>query len=261
MENYYYLAASLPPLEFPVLPEMDADSLRSSLELNLSKSDSKKWESLRLFVDILNLKPVLQDEEIDPRGNLGEKELKEALVSHDFLPEYVFEFLEEQETLADKLKNFSFLLSRFFREETANQKGFLQKFFSFEREWRLVVLALRSKVLHRDLFKELQFEDPLDPFVMQILAQKDAETYEPPVEYGELKELFALSEAGQKMDSWEQNKALAIFRFRKIEEMKEGKQFSIDFILAYLVQAMIIEYWNELDLVKGKIILDTFKKS
>ncbi len=261
MSNYYYLASSLPSLEFPVLPEQDVESLSSSLEENLSKEDSKKLESLRLLVDILNLKPLLQEEEIDPRGNLGEKQLGDALLSHDCLPDYVFEFLDEQETLVDKLKNFSFLLARFFKEEIAKQKGFLLKFFTFEREWRLVVLALRAKVLGRDIFKELQFEDPQDPFVMQILAQKDAEVYEPPVEYKELKDLFSPSEAGQKMNSWEQNKALALFRFRKVEEMKEREQFSVDFILAYLVQAMIIEYWNELDLAKGKIILDTFKKS
>ena len=32
MGNYYYLAASLPALQFPVLPDLTFESLKSSLE-------------------------------------------------------------------------------------------------------------------------------------------------------------------------------------------------------------------------------------
>jgi hypothetical protein len=257
MSNYYYLAASLPPLEFPKKPDVSVASLRSSLDLNLSKEDAKKVESLRLFVDILNIRPLLQEQEIDLKGNLGERDLNEALLDKVFLPEYVFDFLEDHETLAEKLRDFSSLLAQFFVEEGGKQKGFLHRFFAFEREWRLVILALRAKVLHRDLIKELQFEDSSDPFVMQILSQKDSDEYEPPAEYKEVKEFFEASGS----DPVEQNKACAMYRFYKIEEMKEGGQFSIDGILAYLAQLMIIESWNELDKVKGKLVLDTFKTS
>ena len=257
MGNYYYLAASLPALQFPVLPDLTFESFKSSLELNLSKEDEKKLQALRLYVDILNIRPVLHEEEIDPRGNLDEKDLNLALLERDFFPQYVFDFFEEHETLAEKLKYFPALLSRFFKEEIEGQEGFLKKFFSFEREWRLVLLALRSKILKRDPVEELQFEDPKDPFVMQILSQKDSEQYEPPQEYKEIKDL--LYSCGS--DPWEQNKVIASYRFNKVQEMIEEKQFSMEFILAYLAQLMIIENWNELDKAKGQIILDTFKNS
>lgn len=257
MGNYYYLAASFPPLEFPSVPDVSFAALRGILELNLSKRDLKKVQTLRLFIDISNIRPLLLEEETDPRGNLEEKELDEALLVQSLLPVYVFDFLDQHDTLADKLKYFPQLLARFFSEEIPKQKGFLKKYFEFEREWRLVVLALRAKKLKRDLIKELQFEDFLDPFVAQILAQKDAEQYDPPSEYRDIKEI--LHACGP--DPWEQNKALALYRFNKIQDMIGEEQFSIDWILAYLSQLLILEYWNELDAEKGQMILDTFKTS
>ena len=65
MSNYYYLAASLPPLEFPSFPDISSVELKDSLRLNLSKKDFKKVEVLRLFVDINNIRPLLLEEEID----------------------------------------------------------------------------------------------------------------------------------------------------------------------------------------------------
>jgi hypothetical protein len=120
----------------------------------------------------------------------------------------------------------------------------------------LVLLAIRSKRANRDLVKELQFEDPTDSFVLHILAQKDAEQYEPPFEYKEIKELMLA--AGS--DPWEQNKAITAYRFQKVEEMVEAEAFSIDTMLSYLVRLMLVEYWHELDKDKGQIILSTIKK-
>lgn len=257
MSNYYYLAASLPPLEFPSVPDISFDVLRESLRLNLSKKDLQKVEALRLFIDISNIRPLLLEEEIDPRGNLSEKELDEALLVRDFLPEYVFDFLDKYDTLADKLKHFSEVLSQFFAEEIPEQKGFLQEYFTFEREWRLVILALRAKAAKRDVAKELIFEDYHDPIVAQILAQKDSDQYEPPAEYKDLKEKFLACGP----DPWQQNKMLSEYRFTRIQDMLTEEQFSLDAILAYLAQLMIVEYWNELDEQRGKVILDTFKSS
>ncbi len=258
MGDYYYLAASLPALEFPVLPDdISSLSLKSSLEMNLSEEDRKKVRSLYLYVDLCNIKPIFGEEEIDPRGNLDEESLDEALLHGSFFPVYVFDFLSKYETREERLKNFPALLALFFREESEKETGFLQKYYSFERELRLVLLGLRAKKLQRDLLKELQFEDLTDPLVLQILSQKDAEQYEPPFEYKEIKELLASWES----DPLEQSKAISAYRFRKVKEMAQETPFSIDAILAYLVELMIIEHWQELDKERGQTILSTFKKS
>jgi hypothetical protein len=236
-------------------PEITFDELMTRLQISLSKEDLEKVKVLRLFIDICNIRSLLIEEEIDPRGNLKEKELDEALLVHALLPDYVFEFLDQFERVPDKIKNFPGLLSLFFNQEIPKQKGFLSAYLTFEREARLVLLALRAKQLGRDVAKELQFEDSTDPLVAHILAQKDAPNYEPPSDYAELKEIFASSYT----DPWLENKAFAEYRFKKIGEIAEGKLFSIDQILCYIAQLMIIEDLIELDEEKGNRILDTFK--
>jgi hypothetical protein len=155
----------------------------------------------------------------------------------------------------DKIRNFSGLLAQYFNAEIPKQKGFLRTYLTFERESRLVLVALRAKQLQRDVAKELQFEEPTDFLVAQILAQKDADSYDPPMEYADLKELIASC----YNDPWLENRAFAEYRFKKIQEMAERETFSIDQILSYMAQLMIIEDLTLLDEEKGNMILETFK--
>lgn len=255
MRNYYFLAPSLPPLNLKTAPELKFQDLKSRLADNLAKEDFQQVEALLRYTDICNIRSLLMEEPIDPRGNLNEKELDEAILVKAILPLYVFEFLDEFEGTAERVKNFSGLLARFFVEELPHANGFLKRYFTFERQWRLVLVALRCKQLGRDLLTELQFEDFTDPMVAQVLAQKDADHYEPPDEFADLKELIA-SAGG---DPWHEHQAFAEYRFKKIDEMAEGALFTFDRILAYVIQLMIVEYWNELDEAKGRMILDTYK--
>lgn len=257
MGNYYFLAPSLPPLELGGRPDITSYILKIRMEENLGKKDLEASRVIRTYIDINNIRALLLEEPIDLRGNLNEKELDEALLLKVVLPEYIFDFLGRYDTASERIKNFSGLLVQFFFEEIPKSEGFLNRYLSFEREWRLVLIGLRAKHLGRDVAKELQFEDFTDPLVAQILAQKDAETYEPPVEYAGLKELFIAS----GNDPWQQNKSFAEWRFEKIELLVERPLFSIDWILSYMVQLMIVEDWNELDREKGRMILDTFKSS
>lgn len=255
MRNYYFVVPSLPPLSIGDRPEITFEELTNRLEISLSKGDLLKTKVLRCFVDICNIRALLMEEPVDPRGNLNEKELDEALLVHAVLPEYAFEFLDQFEKVADKIKNFPGLLALFFNAEISKHKGFLRDYLTFERASRLVLVGLRAKQLGRDVAKELQFEDPTDPLVAQILAQKDADSYDPPAEYADLKELVASC----YNDPWLENKAFAAYRFKKIAEIAEGKIFSIDQILCYMAQLMTIENLIELDEERGNMILDTFK--
>jgi hypothetical protein len=255
MRNYYFVAPSLPPLSLDQRSEITFAEMMARLEVNLSKDDLEKVKVLRRFVDMYNIRALLMEETVDPKGNLGEKELDEALLVHAGLPDYVFEFLDQFEKTADKIKNFSGLLAKFFNEEIPKQTGFLRKYLEFERECRLVLLALRAKQLRRDVVRELQFEDPTDPFVAHILAQKDSEVYEPPLEYAELKDLIVSCHG----DPLAEHRAFAEYRFRKIAEMAEKQLFSIDQILSYMAQLMILENIYELDVQRGNMILETFK--
>jgi hypothetical protein len=180
--------------------------------------------------------------------------LDQALLLFDGLPDYVFDFLNQFENIPEKLRFFSGLISQYFAEEIEHETGFLKKYLTFEREWRLVVMALRAKQLGRDITAELQFEDLKDPLVVEMLAQKDATAFDPPADYVELKEKYL--SCGP--DPWQQNKVVAQWRLDQIEELVEKPLFSIDWILSYMARLLIVEQWNELDESKGKIILEAF---
>jgi hypothetical protein len=254
MGNYYFLAAALPPLTLGEVPEISFEEISEMLKINLSKKDYEKTVVFRRFVDLYNIRALFLQDEIDPRGNFDEAELDQALLFHEGLPEYVFEFLDRYETVEERLSHFFELLSLFFQEEIPKQKGFLKQYLIFEREWRLVALALRAKKMRRNVAEELQFEDPTDPLVAQILAQRDADHYEPPVEYEDLKEL--LLTCGN--DPWQQHQVLGKYRFDQITEMVDKPLFNIDWILAYMAQLLIVEHWNRLDKNQGKSLLKKF---
>jgi hypothetical protein len=245
--SYYFLEISLPPLKIDARPEISFSEFVFRLEVNLHPKDLKKVKKLRQFIDLLNIRAMLGGQKLDPRGNLSEKELDQALLVKEGFPEYVFDVLGRWETNSAKFQNFSAVLAAFFKEEVKKSKGFLKNYFVFEREYRLVLTALRALNLGRDLAETLQFEELNDPFVAQILVQKDMGSYELPMEYAELKQIFASSGP----DAGKQHKAFTEWKFAKVEEMAM-KPFSIDAILSYMVRLMLVEDWQALDEERGK---------
>lgn len=251
MGNYYFLGPSLPPLALGEWPDLTFDELIARLEINLSQEDLEKTRAVRSYIDFLNVRARLLDQPFDPRGNLSEKELDEAMLTETGFPEYFFAFLKRYETPADRMANLSSLLASFFEEKIAKHTGLLKRYFTFEREWRLVLVALRAKQAGRDVAKELAHEDPNDPLVAQILSQKDSPTYEPPKEYSDLKDKFL--SCGQ--DPWEQYKTFAEWRFKRLILLPEEPLFSVGWIIIYVVQHMIVEDIHRLQLEKGEEIL------
>ncbi len=251
--KYYFLAASLPPLQIGSAVEITFDEFKCRLEINLSKSDLAKTYKIRQLIDIYNIRALLLEDEIDPRGNLNKKELGEAFLVKAGLPDFVFDFLDRYTTTAEKVRNFSGLLAQFFNYAIAASDGFLKRYFIFEREFRLVMAALRAKQTGRDLVREMQFEEPTDPFVMQIMVQRDAAQYEPPAEYAELKEL--LVSCGP--DPWQRHKAFTEYKFKTVEAMQGMFPLSLDAILGYMVRLILCEDWLALDKEKGMNTLQT----
>jgi len=247
---YYFLISSFPSLQIGAEPQMRFDELKNLLELQLSENDQKKVRDFLLYIDIKNIRALWLEQPIDPRGALSEKELEEALLVQDGLPSYVFDFLGTYENTRDRLHFFTSIYAHFFAEK---REGFLQKYFRFERELRLVLLALRSKMFHKDLAKELQFEDMTDSFVAYILAQKDAQSFEPPMEYAEVKTLFH-----NHIDKpLELAKKMLEYRFYKIGEMEQNHTFQIDEVLGFMAKLLLVEYWFDLDDDKGAKLIDS----
>lgn len=249
--RYYFAITALPPLSIGSAPALSFKEVREMLSLNLKEGDAKKVTALLRSIDLYNLRALWLGLPLDKRGNLEPRELEEAFLVPNGFPTYLADFLDRYEETPERLRYFPALYASLYREPEA-ESPFLRKYYQLEREMRLVLSALRAKQSGRDLVYELQFEDPLDPFIAEILAQKDSSEYNPSREYEDLKFLFTQNVS----EPQELNRALLAYKFRKIEELEEGENFTIDQILGYLARLLLVENFSQLDYEKGRIVVE-----
>ena len=256
--RYYFLAISLPKLQLGEPPDMSFEEFQRLLVENLSADDLAKTKRVRWYFDLENLRRYLLKEPLDKWGNLNENDLEETLLTRPegVLPKYVYEFLDANPTKPERLKNFPLLLIKYFETESQKQSGFLSHYAAFERNLRLALLAYRAKRMGRDLAKELQFQDPEDPFIVQLLSLQEAPTYMPPYDFEGLTHFLKTYEN----EPMELQKALTEYRFEKIEELVNFDEFSIDRILAYMLQYIQVDKWQAYDKEQGKLIVDSLVK-
>ena len=255
--KYYFLGISLPPLSFDSAPDITFSRLLTLLQDNLSEKDMRKVETLRRLFDFHNIRSFWMGKSTDPYGHFDEVELEEALATRRGLPDYVYTFMDLYERNEERIKHFPQLLAQLFQHAAFEKDPFLKWFLNLEREIRLVLTAFRAKKLGRDLSAELQYENPEEDLIAQLLVQKDDKEFEPPEGFQDLKILFqTLSESPLEIQ-----RALDEYRFNRIEEHLEGMDsFSIHRILAYLIEFIFIKRWSELNHKEGKKIVDTILK-
>jgi hypothetical protein len=239
MANYYFLISAFPELHLGQKTELTFNELKDLLILNLTPSDLEEVSELLRPIDLYNIRALWLGEPLDDRGNLSAKDLEEELLVRDSLPPYLIDYLNRYESMPDRLRNFASLYASLYRK--SGLKGFLQKFYRLEREIRLILTALRSKAAERDMVRELQFEDPYDPMVADILAQKEAPDYTPPREYEDLKIVFS----DNRSEPQKLHLEILEYKFKKIEEMEENQDFSSGRVLSYLAKFMLAESYAQ----------------
>lgn len=258
MPSHYFLGALLPELVIGEVPKIGFEELDQLLRDNLSAGEYSKTKAIRSLFDIFNLRSYWKGEPLDRYGNLSYGDLEEALATRSMLPGYIFDFIDKYSSNEERLEHYPELLVAFCRHASAQASGLFDYYLALERELRLVLAAFRAKTLGRDIYKELQYEDPEEELIAQILAQKDAVAYQPPEKYEEISHLFKrLSDKPLELQ-----KALLEYRFNKIEEKVGLDLFSIDRILAYMIKLIIVERWQRMDKEKGlKIVENVLKVS
>jgi len=252
MTQYYFLASSLPTLSFGAPPEITFEEFSTLLSENLTDSDLRSSAVIRRYYDILNMRFFWKDQPLEAYGNWNENELEEAILDRTNVPGYMNEFLDRYTEKNERLAHFAELIVSYFSDELQGAKGFVYHYLKFERDLRLVLLALRVKKLKLDLLPQLQFENPDDPLVADILAQKDSPDYEPPEEYQMVKELF-LAHGHSPL---ELSQALYQYRFEAVQEMVGTEMFTEDRIFGYMVRLIMALNWQELDRPKGVKMVD-----
>lgn len=256
--NYYFLGTALPALQITLPPDIDFNEFITLLQENLSDADLEKVRHIRWFYDIQNIRAFWRGESLDYWGNLDVNELEDSIVERDGegLPNYVYDFLDTHEGKEQRLKYFPQLVSQYFKEEICQAHGFYKKYIQFERDLRLTLVGYRARQLGKNLLTELQFEDPEDEIVAQLIALKDAKTFEPPAGFEDLNQILQEYYASPL----ELHQALYEYRFNRIDDMLGFDMFSIDRILGYLVQYIMVDKWLLLDRKKGIEIVDSIVK-
>ncbi len=254
MHKYYFLATSLPPISIGAKPDLFFEELKHLLEWSLTDKDKEILYNFRQYIDIKNLKRIILNKKIDPRGNLDEKTLNEALLLQEYFPDFVFDFLKKNESLEKRKENFFYLESQFLKYQIERTKNkFLLEYFSLERTMRLIFTALRAKEMGKDVLEELKYEDKTDSLVEQIFDQRDLSIYDPPRGFEKLKEMFV-----KYMDDPKTlYRAFLEYQFEKHNEMARDYPFTIDEILGYISNLIMVEDFYYLDEEKGKAIVDS----
>ena len=256
IKDYYFLSSSLPRLELGQPSSLHFKEYIRLLEENLNEEDFTQVIKLRHLYDIQNLFFLINNRPLISMGNFDKEGLNQALRFQEGLPEYVFDFWREYDTDKEKKLYFSKLYHNFFSYEIQTSKGFLKDYLEFERSLRLILLALRAKEVKKDVVQELQFENAHDDLIAHILSQKDASKYEPPQEFVKIKEIFE----SVKENPLDLNRKFSEYRFEKIEELYAAQIFSLDRLLAYLVQLMIVEQWQSQNQQKGEALVNAMVK-
>ncbi|MCH9608952.1 MAG: hypothetical protein S4CHLAM45_03070 [Chlamydiales bacterium] len=263
MTEYFFLASLLPELEIGHLPPLGLSELRELIEVNIHSDDDRlKVKELLRQVDYENFRAFWAKEPFELRGNFSRDEIEQALFDYSWpndeeFPLFLIDYLNRYHSDEERLANFQTLLSQFYEEQIERTEGFLKDYYTFQKQWRLVILGFRAKQLNRDLGVELQYEDVGEPFIAEILAQKDAKVYEPPFEYKDLKPLFE----AHLEDPLQLHKALYEYQFNHMIEFWGGDLFTIDRILNYMARLIIVERFNELDMQKGIEVIDQIERN
>lgn len=240
------MQTALPSLQIEEKPSISFAELIDMFEMNLSKNDLHKVHVICKLFDLRNIVELLSQSALYPFGNLSKNELQEALVEAHFFSSNIYDFLEENQSPKDLRAQFYEILVGFTKEQIEKNTGFVKDFFLFEHHLRIALTAYRAKQGNRDLNQELKFEDLNDPFVMQIIVQKDMPTFEFPYPFEALNQLLA--NAHTPMDEY---KALLHFRFNYFQEYQYQYNFAIDALLSYMVQLIYLEMFHKLDSKKG----------
>jgi hypothetical protein len=257
MAQYYFLTTMLPQVSLQEPPRLSFEELIPLYLQNLTPADYEQFRRLRLWIDVQNMRLFWLGLELDPRGNWLKKALETQLLTGEQLPESVVGYLGRYESDEARLAHYAELYSAFLNEQIATSDGFLHDYLELERGLMLVAAAIRAKRLGRDLAKELASQDANDPLVAWLLSFRDASHVEAPIEFQRFAQILEThGEAPMEL-----RRLLIQYRLDWITERTQDDPFSIDWLLGYAVQLLLVEQWFELDAAAGEMMIDAMVAS
>ena len=253
MSRLFFLSSLLPQLGLIDPPELFFDDLCFLYQENLNARDKARFKQMRSRLDLANIAKVIEGRPVDPRGNLTEQELEEALLHKVGFFDELFYFLEAFEQKEDQLDHFPEIELLFLKREAKQSEGFLSFYFRFEFELHLALASYRGLKLELDPLGALSDELKEDQFVQHLAAQNDVRSWTATGFMGDLKEVLIKHEA----EPAALHEAITQYKFNKIQSTMEETLFSIDYILGYFALFMLVEDYQKLKKTQKHQWLDT----
>lgn len=250
--EYFYLVAGLPDL---ILDEgkvkLSAADLKNEWLQDIHPEDYRLVEELFRKYDNKNLLNLLikSGQEFDQRGNYSleflEEQVKEP--TEDILP-YLREFilLFKSDLNGETVKSQENVLEElFFKHLTSLNNPFLKNWFSLQLNMGNVLTALNCR----------QHKLPVEPqmighnFVVENILRSNARDFGLIQDFPEIEQILAAWDNGNML---EREKALDLMRWQWIDENTFFNYFTIERLLAFLIQLEITERWLLLDREEGE---------
>jgi hypothetical protein len=254
MSRYYFFDTLLPPLIIGRPVEMGWPEFSDLAQQNLMPGDLHRLRELRLWYDLQNLRPLWLEQPLQPYGNYSQEGLETALATDALCSPLVEDFMAAHKDVKERVRYLPQLLTSYLERLSGQHRGFLKWLGGFERHLRLLLVALRARGQGMDLLQAFYFQDPRDPFVAFLIAQRGSEFLVPPLGF---------EEVGKLWESFHEEplqiaEGLLRFKVGAIEEAFRDKRFTIDHVLGYAQRLILIEQLELGDPTKAQLVVNSW---
>lgn len=257
--TYPYFVAGLPDLLYEVdYKNFDLQAIINDMREQIHPDDIKLGDCLYYDFDILNLNNILVKRALPfvPRGVFSLEELQEEIAEPQRLPDFMKKFVDafmgrSDDDIIEVSEANHKLTEAFYEFASHSPSPFLRKWFDFDRSLRNIQAAYLSRKTNRDPERYLVVGGSAAEDVEIILKNFNVGDFgiKPFVDFAD--RLFQIFEIGNLL---ERERKLDLLRWETADELSKYNYFDMDRILAYLVQANIIDRWSKLDEERGKLI-------
>lgn len=264
MGNYYCLLAGLPEISFDDTKcQYNTLSLKEEMQELLSKKD---YDLIKLFFARYDNQNILKveegkEEQIDKRGNLTADEIKEAIqlltesdtIEHIDAPVWFSSYIEqinESSSLSDHTSREQ-LLSTLMEKTLAGSKNkFLRNWSEFQMNITNILTAITCRKHNLPIKEHIVGGNE----IAELLCNSITKDFGIAPIFPWLNTVLKISEIE---DLHNREMAIDKLKWDFIEEEVQFNDFSIEKVLAYLIQLDILERWLQLSKESG---LDIFEK-
>ena len=254
--NYYYLVAGLPDilLEQKKFP-FTLIELKQELKYHLHPEDYKLVEFLFLQYDNINFLNILlkKEAEFNPLGNYSESFFIDEIKEPEKLPAYMKKFLEayrEENPVYPNLSLENQLTWLYFDYMLGQKNDFIVQWFTALRNISNIFVIYNSRKYGFNIENQMIGDYELTEAAKKTTAK----------DFGLANEITHIDDIigiFENEDILEQEMSIDLLKWKFLNNLNTFNYFTIEPILAFVIEFMMVERWANLDTEQSKKI---FKK-